>query len=86
MDHPKKLKDTILKKEKEEIAVFMTHEGLCEADIEELVRQPVEGLLYDLNRDRSTILAFIEDPKWINDFAVMLIIKKLKEYYDSREK
>ena len=80
------LKDLILKKEKEGKVVFMTHEGPMEADLEKFIKQPTEGLLYDLNRDRTTVLTFIEDPKWINDFAVGLVITKLKKYYDSNKK
>lgn len=80
----KNLKDLILKKEKEGKIVFMTHEGPMETDLEKFIKQPTEGLLYDLNRDRATVLSFIEDPKWINDFAVGLVITKLKECYDKK--
>lgn len=85
MDNPKKLKDLILQKEKEGKVVFMTHEGPMEADLEEFISQPTEGLLYDLNRDRGTVLAFVDDPKWINDFAVNLVITKLKERHDKNQ-
>ena len=46
-------------------------------DIEKLVNQPVEGLLYDLNRDEATILTWIDDPKWINDYACAMVIRYL---------
>ena len=86
MTNPDKIsfKDLVLQKEKEGKVVFMTWDGPREADLEEFIRQPTEGLLYDLNRDRVTVLTFIdqEPAKWVNDYAVGLVIAKLKEYYD----
>ena len=82
MDKTKEeLRELILKKEEEGMVVFMTAEGPHEADLENFIKQPTEGLLYDLNRDRNTVLAFIDDPnmKWVNDFAVNLVITKIKE-------
>jgi len=76
------LKDKILQKAEEGKVVLATIEGLMEADLDEFIKQPTEGLLYDLNRDRITVLTLMDDPKWINDFAVMQVITKLKEYYD----
>jgi len=79
MNEKEKLRDLVLQKEKEGKIVLSTFDGLIEADLEEFIKQPVEGLLYDLNRDRATVLTFIDDPKWINDYAVGLVIAKLKE-------
>ena len=73
------LRDYILHKEKEGIVVFNTAEGLHEMKLEDLINQPTDGLLYDLNRDRATVLTWIEDQKWVNDFAVYQVIKKLKD-------
>ena len=77
-------KDLILRKSQEDKIVFLTFDGPMEADLEEFIKQPVEGILYDLNRDRATVLTFIgqDNPKWVNDFAVGLVIAKLKKYYD----
>ena len=72
-------RDYILEKEKEGKVIIATFEGFAEADLDEIIKQPTEGLLYDLNRDRATILTFIEDKKWVNDFACMKVIEKLKE-------
>jgi len=85
MNKKEKFRDMILKKEKEGKVVFMTIEGPAIADLEEFIKQPTEGLLYDLNRDRVTVLTLLDDPKWVNDFAVGLVITKLKQHYD-REK
>lgn len=79
----KEIRELVLQKEKEGKVVFVaTFDKLMEADLEQFIKQPTEGLLYDLNRDRATVLTFIDKPKWINDYAVGLVIKKLKEYYD----
>ena len=71
-------RDEILAKEKEGKIVIATWEGFMEADLDKIIDQPTEGLLYDLNRDRATILTYIEDKKWVNDFACMKVIEKLK--------
>lgn len=72
--------------EKQGIVVFNTFEGLKGMDIEKIIAQPTEGLLYDLNRDKATIMTLLNNDelygKWINDYAVCLVITKLKEYYD----
>lgn len=75
----------IQQKEKEGKVVFMTTEGPMVADLEKFLKQPIEGILYDLNRDKPTVLTFMKqgNPKWINDYAVGLVIGKLKEAYDS---
>ena len=80
------LKELILQKAEEGKVVISTIEGLMIADLEEIIKQPTEGLLYDLNRDRPTILTLIDDPKWVNDLAVNLVITKLKEYYDKSQR
>ena len=79
MDEFEEIKELVLSKEKEGKVVINTIEGLVSYNIEELINQPIGGLLYDLNRDRLTILTFIKEEKWVNDYACMLVIKKLKE-------
>jgi hypothetical protein len=47
-------------------------------DVKEFIKQPLEGLLYDLNRLPEVIKTFAEtDQKWINDYAVYMTIKEL---------
>lgn len=74
----KEFRDMILQQVKEGKVVFMTIEGPMVADLEEIIKQPTEGLLYDLNRDKATVITQIDNPKWVNDFAVALVIEKLK--------
>ena len=79
-----KLRDFILEKEKEGKVVIQTVEGFAEIKLDDIIKQPAEGLLYDLNRDRLTVLTFIDDPKWVNDYAVGLVITKLKKLLDEK--
>ena len=77
-----KLKDKILKEYKRGNIVVSTFDGIKAAPLKEIINQPAEGLLYDLNRDEATILTFIHDPKWINDYACMVVIRELKRQLD----
>ena len=47
--------------------------------IEEMCDQPIEGLLYDLNRGEETILALAkaDNIQWVNNFAATQVIKYL---------
>jgi len=74
-----KIKDLILTEYEEGNIVVSTHEGLQFGKLSEMIEQETSGLLYDLNRDAGTILTFIEDPKWVNDYACMKVIVALKE-------
>ena len=76
----KELIELVLEEEKKGNIVFMTIEGPMSAKLDDFIKQPAEGLLYDLNRDRVTTLTLIKkDLKWVNDFAVGLVINRLKE-------
>jgi len=72
------LRDKILDEYKKGNIIVATIEGLQGMQIDEFIKQPTEDMLYDLNRDEATILTFIEDPKWVNDYAVCKVIRALK--------
>ncbi len=78
-----KVKKFILDKRKEGKLVVAGIEGLMSMDVKEFIKQPVDGILYDLNRLEETALTFIEDPKWVNDFAVALTIRELYSLIES---
>ena len=80
------VKKTILEQEKKGKIVYMTSGGLMIADLDDFLKQSAEGILYDLNRDRITVLTFLDDPKFVNDFAVGLVITRLKEYVENLKK
>jgi len=78
------LKTRILEESAKGNVVIATIGGLQIAKLSELIEQPTDGLLYDLNRGEETILAFIDDPKWVNDYAVCKVIRALKKKIDSK--
>ena len=51
------LLDKILELQKEGKIAFMTIDGLMSADINNIIQQPAEGLLYDLNRDTASLMS-----------------------------
>ena len=71
------IKDKVLAEWDKGNLVYADIEGLKSIKFEEFIKQPLEGMLYDINRNLATILTFIDDPKWVNDFA----LTKLLEYY-----
>ena len=81
----KDLKEKILEEYKNGKVVVCTPFGLQVYKIEEIVNQPTQGLLYDLNRDEGTILTFIDNPKWINDYACAKVIEYLKNELDKKQ-
>jgi len=72
------LKSFILKKRDNGQLVFRALDELMVVDVKDFIKQPVDGILYDLNRLEEVALTFIDDPKWVNDFAVALTIRALK--------
>lgn len=57
--------------------VYADVEGLKSIKFDDFIKQPLEGMLYDINRCLPVVLTYIKDPKWVNDFALV----KLIEYY-----
>lgn len=77
------IKEFVLaEKEKGNLGFLARHGGLRIVPLDEFVEQPAEGILYDLNRPEEVALTFLDDPKWVNDFAVALVIRKLVEQRD----
>ena len=65
--------------------VIMTIDGTLTGNAEKFIQQPVEGILYDLNRDKATLATLAEKSKnlrFINDFAVANTIITIKKYLD----
>lgn len=76
------LKDKVLEEYKNGNIVIATPEGLQVINLSEFIKQPVDGLLYDLNKNEAIVLTFIDDPRWINDYAVCQVIRALKSKID----
>lgn len=73
------IREFILKEFDNGNIIFCGIGGLQGGNLKEFIKQPTEGILYDLNRDEATVLSQIENPKWINDFAVAKVIRALKD-------
>jgi hypothetical protein len=82
----KVFRDKVVEQAEQGNIVFMGIEGPMVTNLEEFIKQPIEGILYDLNRLPEVIMTFIDDPKWVNDYAVYLVIKRLKELLDLSKK
>ena len=72
------IKEKILEEYEKGNIVVRANGGLQSMPIKEFIKQPADGMLYDLNRNEAVVLTFIDDPKWINDFAVAKVIAELK--------
>jgi len=79
------LKEKILNQYKKGNIVYASVDDLCTQSLKEFIEQPIEGILYDLNRDEAVVLTFIDDPKWVNDYAVAKTIRALKCRIDELE-
>ena len=55
--------------------VYRTIEGLHKQKLDDFTKQPIEGQLYDINRDMATCLTLIDEPMGVNNFASMVLIK-----------
>lgn len=83
------LKDLILAKKKEGKAVYyVSPNELAVSALEDLCNQPADGILYDLNRDEASILAFAgeDNPYWVNNYATAQVIRYLKDRMEELEK
>lgn len=77
--------DLVTSKWKEGKVVWMSEEGPLVMDFDKWVKQPLAGMLYDLNRDLAVVLTFINDPKWVNDYATVRLLEYFyNKYQDSR--
>lgn len=83
LEQIKEIKKLLWDKKKEGRVCINTIEGVLSYPLKEFVKQPVDGILYDLNRDEATCMAFIhKDISWLNNFACAMVIKELKEQID----
>lgn len=72
------LLDKILSLQAEDKIAFMTINGLQGGPIEDFIAQPIEGQLYDLNRDRATLYTMANENKnkrWVNDLALVYLLE-----------
>lgn len=60
-----------------EVAYYLCDGRLAKSKIEEFVKQPLEGLLYDLNRDEATVCLTFPQVKVMNELATINVLKYL---------
>jgi hypothetical protein len=72
------LRDRILKERDAGRIVFWgLPDELVAVVLDDFLKQPADGILYDLNRLEEVVLTWLPDPKWVNDFAVATVIRRL---------
>lgn len=83
----KKLSELIFAKKNEGKLIYYCIDSIVEADLKSICfDQPVDGLLWDLNRDIVTCLSLVEksdDIVWINNTASGIVIEYLRNQYDA---
>ena len=77
------IENLIIESERAGNVVTLQLGTLVSSGLDEFISQPTDGLLYDLNRSPETILTLKSGRGWINDYAVYLVIKRLKEMVDA---
>ena len=72
--------------------VFITEEGFYQSAIEDFIKQPLEGMLYDLNRNEAVIRTEANEDKgwrWVHDLSMVKLLEyyynKVKEYENNTE-
>lgn len=81
----KELQETVMKARSEgKVAMWLLPGQLGITPLEDFLKQPADGILYDLNRLEECALSNGPgDIRWVNDFAVALVIRKLVEQRDA---
>ena len=83
-DKFEQFRDVVLEEYSKGNIVYMGIEGPVSVPLQDFIKQPADGLLYDLNRDETTVLTFIKHEKWVNDFTVAKVIRELKRQLDTK--
>jgi len=71
--------DQIIEEYKKGNIVCSTCTGLMVYNIDEIINQDIDGLLYDINRDEATILALMDGDKWVNDYALTKVVRRMSK-------
>lgn len=88
-EQQKKWSEIVLEEREKGNVVFLAVDTIMTAPVREIVKQPADGLLWDLNRDEATALSLMDHESmihWVNNFAVSLVIRELKSQIDQLEK
>ena len=84
---PETLSTKILDERDKGNVVLMGIDGFYTIPVSVIVDQPAEGIVYDLNRLEEVALTFLsKDRQWVNNFAVALVIRELKNQITNSQK
>ena len=77
----RKWSEIVLEERRKGNVVYLCLDQVMVAPVKEIIKQPADGLLWDLNRDEATALSYMDEEgmiHWVNNFAVALVIRELK--------
>jgi hypothetical protein len=79
------IKEKVIEEYEKGNIVIDSYGELISVKLTDFIEASADEILYELNRDEATVLTFINNPKWINDFAASRVIRALKEKIDDLE-
>lgn len=68
-----------------DVIVVAEPKGPRAIPLDGFLAQPVDGMLYDLNRLETVCLTFMDSIKWVNDYACAKVIRALAARIDELE-
>lgn len=83
MDSEELQKIVLKARDEGKVVMWVLPDQLMTAPLDEFVKQPADGILWDLNRGEECALSSTDSIRWVNDFAVALTIRKLVEQRDA---
>ena len=83
MDSEELQKVVLKARDEGKVVMWVLPEQLMTAPLDEFVKQPVDGILWQLNRGEECALSSADNIRWVNYFAVALTIRKLVEQRDA---
>ena len=85
MTKDEELREMVLSARKEgKVVMWVLPDQLMTAPVAEFVRQPADGILWDLNRGEECAISD-GSIRWLNDFAVAVTIRELVKQRDDAE-
>lgn len=85
MEKKKTLADAALIDDRNGHVTIASFDGFHTYKLDKFIEQPTDGLLYDLNINKATVLTMLgqDDQReallWVNRYAAMRVIERLKE-------
>lgn len=89
METNNEILEKVLSLQEDNKITIMTIDGLYSMDISDFDKQPLEGKLYDLNRDRASLYTMANEGKnkrWINDLAMVYFIEYWNNLIEKQNK